>query len=154
MKRSDGLEWRVWWWWQLDGDSVAGTDDSVNENDSHHASLADQRVVRVAVEDRCHQAMLDALKLLARIAQPRNLDHRLVSQPQSRAGWQAKEVDALRGDVLAHLPGGDSESARTQLLVQLSMNQVDLAEIGLAWVARYARAVLNGDPSMGVIRHA
>src|SRR4029079_6541164 len=52
--RSNGLERRIRRSRELDGDRVAGADLATDEDDGHHAGLANQRAARVAVEDRRH----------------------------------------------------------------------------------------------------
>ena len=85
----------------------------------------------------------DPIQLSARIAQARHLDHRRVAQAQPGAGRQPQQVDAAGGDVLAHLPGHHREPGGPELLVQLGVDQVHLAQVGLVRVAGDARAVLD-----------
>ena len=78
----------------------------------------------------------------------------LVAQPQPGAGGQREQVHAAGGDVLAHLAGRDVEAAGRQLVVQLGVDQVHLAQVGLRRVAPHARAVLHGRAGVGVAFHA
>jgi hypothetical protein len=57
---------------------------------------------------------------------------------QLGTGRQPQKIDAARRDVLAHLPGRDGEAVLPQLVVQLGMDQMDLAQIGLGGVSRHA----------------
>ncbi|MFN8536830.1 MAG: hypothetical protein U0232_05070 [Thermomicrobiales bacterium] len=73
----------------------------------------------------------------AGVAEAGDLDHRRVAQMEFCAGRQAEQIDAARGDVLAHLAGGQVEPARAQLVVQLGVDEVDLAQVRLVGVARH-----------------
>ena len=53
-------------------------------------------------------------------------------------------------DVLAHLPRRHGEAGGAQLVVQLGVDQVHLAQVGLGRVARHPRAVLDGHALMRV----
>ena len=75
---------------QLDPDRIARLHFAAGADDSHHARLADQLPVRVAVERRGHQPRLDAVELLARVAQAGDLHHRLAAEAQARAGRAAR----------------------------------------------------------------
>ena len=55
----------------------------------------------------------------------------VVAQVQPRAGRQAEQIEAARRDVLAHLPGRHGEAGGAQLVVQLGVDQVDLAQVRL-----------------------
>ena len=44
---------------------------------------------------------------------------------------QGEEVEAARGDVFAHLAGRQREAASTQLVVELGVDEVHLAQVGL-----------------------
>jgi hypothetical protein len=54
---------------------------------------------------------------------------------QPCAGRQAEQVDAAGRDALNDLAWTDVEAGGAQLVMQLSVDQVNLAQIGLAWVA-------------------
>ena len=51
-------------------------------------------------------------------------------------GGQPEQVDAARRDVLAHLALRDRKPARPQLVVQLGVDQVHLAQVRLLGIAR------------------
>jgi DNA-directed RNA polymerase specialized sigma24 family protein len=76
---------------------------------------------RHAAEDLAQEAFLrawpEAVQLRARVTKAGHLDHYLLTQAQQRAGGQPEQVDAERGDVLAHLPGRNHESGAPQLVV-------------------------------------
>jgi hypothetical protein len=79
---------------------------------------------------------------------------RVLTQPQPRSHRQPQQVDPARRHVLAHLAGPHLEAAPRELLVQLGVDQVDLAQVGLGGVAADPRAVLDGRAGVGVALHA
>jgi hypothetical protein len=113
-------------------------------------ALAGQVAVLVAVQDGRHQALLEMVELDARVAQPGHLHDRLRSQPQAGTRRQREQLDAARRDVLPHAAGGDVEALRAQLVVQLAVDEVHLAEVGLARVAGHPGAMLDGPAQVGV----
>ena len=54
------------------------------------------------------------------------------------------EVEALCGDVLAHLSGSNLESGGLELTVQLDVDEVHLSQVGLARVPGDPGPVLHG----------
>ncbi len=56
---------------------------------------------------------------------------------------ERRGFDAAGRDVLAHLTGRDGEAGGRQLSMQLRVEQVHLAQIGLGRIARHPRAVLD-----------
>jgi RecB family exonuclease len=105
---------------QLDADRVAGAHLAGGEHDAHDPGLQDDVAVVVAVERRLHQARLDAVELRARVAQPGDLDDRIVAETQRRADGQPEQVDTRGRDVLAHLAGLQArESLPGELVVEL-----------------------------------
>src|SRR5215472_18325465 len=113
---------------QLDTDGIAGADLAAGDDDAHNAGLAHQIAALVASQCRRHQSILNVVELAARVAQTGYLDDRRRAEMQLRAGRQPQQIDAARRDVLAHLPGRDGEAALPQLVVQLGMDQMDLAQ--------------------------
>jgi hypothetical protein len=77
------------------------------------------------------------------LRQAGHLDRRCADQ-QAGAGGEGEEVEAACRDVLAHVAGLHIEAGRVELIVQLSVDQVDLAQVGLGRVAGGAGAVLHG----------
>ena len=116
---------------KLDADRVAGTHLAANHHDPHHAGLANEVAILIAMEHRCQQAGLEVIQLVAGIAQSGDLQDRVTANRQQRAGWQRQQINAPRRDVFAHLPGGDVETGRAQFLVQLAVDQMHLAQVGL-----------------------
>ena len=125
-------------------------DHAAAQYDRHHAGLADQPAGRVPVQDGLHQARLEAVELQARVPQPGHLHHGLRAEHQPRPGRQAEQVDSARRDVLPHVPGGDPVPQKIQLVVQLGMDQVDLAQVRGRWVTGYPRPVLDRAPGVHV----
>jgi hypothetical protein len=62
-------------------------------------------------------------------AQAGQLDHSRLAEVEPRPGREAEEVDTAGGHVLAELSGRDREALRGELLVQLRVHNVDLAEV-------------------------
>ena len=60
----------------------------------------------------------------------------------------------MRGHVFAHLARPNPEALRSQLFVQLGVNQVDLSEVGLGRVGGHARTVLHGGARVGIASYA
>jgi hypothetical protein len=134
--------------WEHHGDRVAGAHLAAGHHDAHHARLADELSARAAVEDRGHQARAQAVELPAGVAQPGDLDHGLPAQPQPGAAGKAEQVDPSRGHVLPHLARCEGE--RRQLVVELRVDEMDLAEVGLPRVGADTGAVLHGGARVGV----
>ena len=95
------------------------------------------------LEDRGHEAGFEAIELEAGVAQAGHFDDSFGAEPKARPCGEGEEVEAAGGDVLAHFAVRHAETAHAELLVQLRMDEVDLAEVGLRGVARDARAVLH-----------
>ena len=129
---------------QLEPDGVARPHHSVDPNDRHHAGLANHIALLIVPEQRSQEARLDAIELSARISQAHHFDGRRVAESQQCPSRQTEQVHAERRDVLAHLAGAHVEARRLKLIVQLGMNQMHLAQIGLARVARHSRAMPDG----------
>ena len=67
------------------------------------------------------------------------------------ADREAEQVDAGRRDVLAHLTGlQPREALLGELVVQLGVDEVHLAQVGLRRVAAHVRAVLDGRAAVRV----
>ena len=70
---------------------------------------------------------------------------------QTLRNWVKRaEVDAGRGDVLAEVSRSDLEPGRPQLVEELGVDQVDLAQVGRVGVLADAGAVLHGGALVGV----
>ncbi len=133
-----------------DANRVTGPYVAARHDDTHDTSLADEPALRVTRQCRRHQAPLHPVQLSAGVAQAGHLDHGRFTQVQSGTGRQPEEIDATRGDVLAHLPCRHDETRGTQLVVQLSVEQVHLPQVGLARIPRHARAMLDRMPHVRV----
>jgi hypothetical protein len=135
---------------EFDANGIAWSDLSRSNDDGHHARFSHQLTVCVVVEDGGHQAILQAVELGAGVTEASNLDHRILAEVKFRPSGKGQEVDAAGGDVLAHLASADRKAAVPQFIVQLSMDEVDLAQVGLLGVAGDAGAVLHGGPGVGI----
>lgn len=101
------------------------------DHDCHHPAFADQLTIGVAVEHGGGQSALVAIQLTAGIAQAGDLDDGRFAQRKPCALGQGQYIQSARGDVLAQGAGIDTKPGCTQLIEQLGMNQVNLAQIGL-----------------------
>ena len=104
-------------------------------DDAHDAGLADQVALGVAVEHGGHQPRLDAVELVARVAQAGDLDDRLVAEAQARPGRQPSRSTPRVVTFSPIWPARHVEAAGPQLVVQLGVDEVDLAQVGLRRVA-------------------
>src|SRR5215472_1192052 len=147
---SDRRQRPVRFLWQLDADRVARPDLAPLDDGGHDAGFADEAAISCAFQCRGHQARLDAVELGARVAQTGHLDHRHLAKPQARAGRQPQQIDAAGRHILTHLSGRDGEALVLQAVVQLAVDEMHLAQIGLSRVARHPRAVLDRGPRMRV----
>lgn len=120
---------------QFHGDPVAGADRTACEDDRHDTGLADEIAVGVAIEHGRPESLLEFIQLPAGVAQPRDLDDRLIAEREPRAARQGQQVDPAGRDVLPHLTGGDREAGPPELIVQLGVDQMDLPEIRLRGIA-------------------
>jgi len=134
---------------QLHPDRVAGPHLAAGDDDAHDARFTNQVAALVPAECGGHQTCLNAVQLGTRIAQTLHFDNS-PTEMQPCTYRQTEEIDTARRDVLAHLPGRDCETTRSQFVVQFGVDQVNLAQIGLGRVARDPRAVLDGDPLVRV----
>jgi len=147
---SDGLERTPRPCGMLHDDRVSGVDVTAGDDDAHDSCLADEAAAIVAREGCRHQAGPDAVELDAWIPESRHLDHGVGAQAKPGPGRQPEQVDAARGDVLPHLAGRQRESGRTELVVELGVDQVDLAEIRRLGILPQPRAVLDGRTEMSI----
>lgn len=135
---------------KLDGDAVSRLQDPAVQNDRHHPGLADQVPVRVAIEDRRHQTWLDPVELGAGVAESGQFDSRRVSQAELGSGREAEQVDAMGGYVLAHHSRPESETATTELVVELGVEEMDLTQVRLGRVLTNPRPMLDRPAKMSI----
>ena len=90
---------------QFDENRIAGPDLAVCQDDGHDASLADGSTVFISWEHCGHQPWLEVVQLEAGVTQTGHFDDCRLAQAQARPGWQSEQIDAARGDILAHLSG-------------------------------------------------
>ena len=110
-------------------------------DDSHDPRLSHDLTVRTSTEDGGKETGAKVLQLHARIPQAGELDDHFGTEPESSANREAKEVDSACRHVLAEIARSDRESSRAQLVVQLGVDEVHLAQIRLPRVPRHARPV-------------
>jgi hypothetical protein len=139
---------------QLDLDRVTALDLAPEQNDAHHAGLPHETTAPIAPEHGRQEARLEPVQLRARIAQTGDLDHCFVAKLQSGTDREAEQIDPARGDILAHVARRYDEPSSRKLVVQLRMNEVDLAKVRLSWIPRYPGAMLDSRSVVGVRFHA
>ena len=110
-------------------------------DNSHDPRLSHDLTVCTSTDDRGEEPGAKLVQLHARIPQPGELDDHLGPETKSRANREAEEVDSACGHVLAEIARSDREPGRTQLVVQLGVDEVDLAQIRLRRIPRHARAM-------------
>ena len=76
------------------------------------------------------QAGRELVQLHARVTQTGD-GHERVAHPEECSGRQAEQIEATGRDVLAHLARTHIEAPGTELVVELAMDQMDLAEVRL-----------------------
>jgi hypothetical protein len=135
---------------KLNDDRIAGGDLAARCHDPHHAGLPDQPAALGPLENRRHQAGLETIELSTRIAQTGEFDDRTRTDPKAGADRQAQQVDAASCDVLADLASSHAKSSQPKLLEKLGVNQVDLSQVALSWIAGNPRTVLHRLSSMHV----
>lgn len=143
----------MWRLGERDGDVVVGANRAAGHDDGHDAGLSDQFAGVVAVEHRRHQAGLQPVELQARVAQAGDLHHGFGPEVKAGAGRKSEEVDATGGDVLAHVASGHPEPGRSQLVEQLGVDEVDLAQVGGSRISGHSGSMLHGDAHVGVTLH-
>jgi len=138
----------MWLRRQLDEDWVAGSDFTTDQDDGHDTCLADEGSLFVVRQHCRHQPRLKLVQLQAGVAQAHDFYDGGSAQVQTRVGRQSQQIHPAGGDILAHLPSQHGKTGDTQLIVELSLYEVDLAQIRLGRVAGHPGAVL--DPLAGV----
>ena len=130
---------------QLDADRIAGLHLAAGQRPlAITPALRTSVALLVALERRGHQPRLDPVQLLARVAQAGHLDHRLArrgaaARPAGRPSRSTPRVVTFS----PICPAPTSKPGGPQLVVQLGVDQVHLAQVGLLGVARDPRAVLD-----------
>jgi hypothetical protein len=134
----------------LDADQVALVHDPSRHDDPHDPGEADQRAALVAPPRRLHEPGLQAVQLPARIAQPGDLDDRLLADVQRAPAREREEVEATSRDVLSHEPDVDLEPLGAKVDVQLRREQMDLTQVRLGGIAREPAQVLHRGATMRI----
>ena len=108
----------------------------------------------VAEQDLPEEARLEVLDLTARVTKPGDGEQHVVADSHRRAGREAEQVDTSGRHVLAKLSGLNRVPGAGELVEQLSMQQVHLAQVGLIGVGLHAGAVLDPGASVSVADQA
>jgi hypothetical protein len=119
----------------------------------HHTRLADQLAVGIPIEYGRQQAREKPVELAAGIAQPGDLDERRGSELKPCTGRERKQVHASSRDVLSDVARAHGKPHSLQLVVELSVDEMDLAKIRLIGVSGNSRAVLHLLAQMHVALH-
>ena len=75
---------------QLNHNAVARMHITASQHDAHDPGLTNRMSVGIPPQARGHQARLKLIELVAGVAQPCDLDHRLIADPQPYAGRQSQ----------------------------------------------------------------
>ncbi len=86
------------------------------------------------MDDLPQQSRPERVDLRARVAQPGHLDDGRRADLQPGAAGQRKQIDVPRCNVFAELARTDVEPLMVQLVEQLGLQEVHLAEVELARV--------------------
>ncbi len=97
------------------------------QNNSHNSRLPDQPAIRIPTQYRLHQSLLNPVQLYTGVPQSGDLHDRGIADQQSRMSGQVKQVYSGRGDVFAHLAGGDVKTSFIEFIMQFGMDQMHLA---------------------------
>jgi hypothetical protein len=124
---------------------------STGQHNPHNASLAHQPAVAVFIKHRPQQPWQKAINLAARVAQPSHLHHGTVTEVQQRAGRQCQQRQPTGGDVFANITWLEHKTFIGQFGKKLAVQQMHLAQVGLAGVCRHPRAVLDGHALVGIV---
>lgn len=144
----------MWLLGQLHLNRIAWCHRSAFQNYGHHARLSNEVPLRIPVQNSLLQPFLKLVDLLARISQAGDFQHRLGAQAQAGAGRKVEQSYPAGGDVLSQLAGLHLEAGPIQLIQQLLVNQVHLAEVRLARILFHSRAMLHSGACVGIALHA
>ena len=133
-----------------DSNRIARADLAAGQNDSHDSRLANKLSLAVAVEHGGQEAFLKTVDLNAGIAQARQFHDGGSTEMQLRANGKGEQVDAARGDVLAHLSGRDGIAFCGQFPEEFRVNEMNLAQVRLQGIGGDAGAVPDRFSRMGV----
>ncbi len=129
--------------WKLDPYGITGRYLPSGQNDTHDARLADDLALLVTLERRGHEPWLDLIELHAGVPETGHFDDSGIAQAEPSPRGQREQMNPARGDVLTHLSSRHGEAVRPEAVVKLGVDQMDLAQIRLARIARDPRAMLN-----------
>src|SRR5262245_34174516 len=69
---------------------------------------------------------------------------------QPRPSRKSQQIHPARGDILAHLSGEHAEPSSVEFVMEFSVDQMDLTQVGLAGVTRHSRTMLDQFAAVGV----
>jgi hypothetical protein len=128
--------------WQFDLNLIASLHDTIRKNHTHDPGLANQIAIGIVIQNRSHQAGLEAVKLQAGIAQSGDLEDGLTDL-QFCSDRQREQIQTTGGDVLAHLARSDLKASSVKLIVQFAVNQMHLSQVRLGRIGGNPRAMLD-----------
>lgn len=137
-----------------DNNGVACLEGASLQHDGHDPGLSDQGSGGGAVQHGRQKARLEGFDLRTRVAKPGDLDPCIRAQAKLCTGTQAQQVDALGGDVFAHLAGSNGVPEFQHFGEELLLKQVNLSKVGLRRVPGDPRPVLDGDTEVGIVPNA
>ena len=126
------------------------SDAATSHHDPHHAGFSDELAIAGFVQHGSHQAVLEFIDLRTWIAQAREPDNGLVTQMQFRAFWQPQQINAVGRDVLTQGAWHHVKTLRTQVVKQLIVHQMNLAQIRCKWIFRHTRTVFDSDAAVRI----
>ena len=134
-------------------DEVPRGDVSAGQHYCHDASEPHQ-ITGIAAPKYCRlKPGMKALKLAARVPEAGHLNECAVPELEAGAGGKSKEIDTTGSDVFAHVSGGNGQTEGEQRIVEFTMDEVDLAKVGLHWVLGHSRPMFHCDPKVRIALH-
>jgi hypothetical protein len=135
---------------KFDADRVGRSDNSSRQDNGHDATLANDHAIRSPIKNHRKQARHEVFNLPTGIAQAGDFQHYFRTNPQQGAARQPKQINPLRGDILAKLGRANIEALGAKLIEQFGVDQMDLPQIGLRWVRSNAGTVFDSRAFMNV----
>ena len=88
------------------------------------------------------------------MAKPSDLHLSVLSDTEDRTDGKMQQFDPTSGDVLAHLSRTNRHALQRKLVMELSVDEVDLAKIRLTRIATHSTSVLHTHTQMRISVHS
>jgi hypothetical protein len=141
-------------YWRQDSDLVTGSHFAAANHNGHYAGQPEKSPVIGPVEAGLHEPGFEVVELEARVTQAGDLDHSIRTEVEAGAGGKTEEANATGRDALTHVTGLDVKAACSKGVVQLSVDEMYLPQVGLGRVLLHPRTVLDGGTGVGVALNA